>query len=65
MHDYEDDYDEDRDSFEACVDCGSPNISDMCQCCGGWLCYMHSEIGCGFCRKCPTEEWVNEQAVSL
>jgi len=62
---FDDDYDEERDGFEACCDCGSPNISDMCQCCGGWLCYMHSETGAGFCKSCPTREWINEQQSTL
>lgn len=58
---FESDYDEDRDGFEACVDCGSPNLSAMCECCGGWLCHMHSEIGAGFCKACPTQEWIDDQ----
>ena len=48
--------------LDACVDCGSPSISEMCQCCGGWLCFMHSETGAGFCRNCPTREWIDEQS---
>lgn len=47
-------------NLDACVDCGSPNAFDQCQCCGGWLCHMHSEVGGGFCRCCPTLEWIVE-----
>ena len=53
--------DDDYDSLDACCDCGSPNLSSVCECCGGWLCYMHSETGAGFCKACPTQEWIDEQ----
>lgn len=62
----DDDYWDELDEWEddhpaiACVDCGAPGI-DCCQCCGGYLCGMHSETGCGFCKACPTQEWVDEQ----
>ena len=65
IHECEDDYDEERDGFEACVNCGSPNISSTCECCGGWLCHMHSETGTGFCRSCPTADWIAEQETLL
>ena len=59
---YDDDLDQDYEhDLDACVDCGSPSISDTCECCGEWLCYMHSEIGAGFCHSCPTQEWIDEQ----
>lgn len=61
--DDDDEWDDDWREWEiACVDCGKPGI-DCCQCCGGYLCGMHSEIGCGFCRSCPTQEWIDEQDV--
>lgn len=62
--DYWDELDEweDDDPELACVDCGRPGL-DMCQCCGGWLCGMHSEIGCGFCKACPTQDWIDDQAL--
>lgn len=53
---------EDDDPEIACVDCGRPGL-DCCQCCGGYLCGMHSEIGCGFCKACPTQGWIDEQDV--
>lgn len=60
--DWYDEYEDgDRCDYEtACIDCGAPGI-DLCCCCGGWLCGMHGEIGAGFCRDCPTDEWINEQ----
>jgi hypothetical protein len=59
---YCDDLEEDDDDPEiACVDCGAPG-SDYCQCCGGCLCHRHSETGCGFCKNCPTQEWIDEQS---
>jgi len=63
-HNCEDDEWEDEGSFslEACVDCGSPEISTVCQCCGGWLCHRHAETGAGFCKACPTKEWIDEQS---
>jgi hypothetical protein len=60
-------YDEQDDRFyyeRACVDCGTEGI-DLCCCCGGWLCGMCSEVGCGFCNNCPTEEWITEQEATL
>lgn len=55
---------EDEDNYaheeEFCVNCGRPGV-DGCNCCGGWLCGMCSETGCGFCEDCPTEEWIAEQ----
>lgn len=51
-----DDWDDD-DPEMACVECGKLSI-DYCQCCGGPLCGMHSEVGCGFCKDCPTAEWI-------
>lgn len=47
--------------LDYCVDCGSPKISTMCQCCGGWLCNRHAETGAGFCKQCPTQEWIDKQ----
>lgn len=56
---------DDRYDYErACVDCGAPGI-DLCCCCGGWLCGMHGETGAGFCRACPTQEWIDEQSEEL
>src|SRR5262245_28174472 len=62
----EDDY-EDVDGMypvelEACVDCGDPHISTACECCGGWLCHRHAETGAGFCKSCPTKEWIDEHS---
>jgi hypothetical protein len=56
---YCDDLDEDDHPEIACVDCGAPGL-DCCQCCGGYLCGRHSETGCGFCSKCPTQECIDE-----
>jgi len=53
-------HEEDDDPETACMECDKPGI-DACQCCGGPLCGMHSEIGCGFCKDCPTQEWIEEQ----
>lgn len=62
-HGCEEDDDLDADYFNEghCVDCGSSSVADQCQCCGGGLCYMHSETGAGFCKNCPTQEWIAEQ----
>jgi hypothetical protein len=57
--------DDERDELDVCVDCGSPSVADMCQCCGGWLCYMHSETGAGFCKACPTQEWIADQNAAM
>lgn len=59
--------DDDPDGFdlECCVDCGDINISTTCQCCGGWLCHRHAETGAGFCKSCPTKEWIDEQQEAL
>lgn len=51
--------------LECCVDCGDINTSTMCQCCGGWLCHRHAETGAGFCKSCPTKEWIDEQQAEL
>jgi hypothetical protein len=59
----EDYYDEDYyDEGFTCLedDCNLPTNAE-CQCCGGPLCHMHNELGCGFCTDCPTQEWINEQ----
>lgn len=62
----DDDYPYERDhELDACIDCGSPHVVDGCQCCGGWLCIEHSETGAGFCRKCPTQEWIDERQETL
>ena len=55
-----DDYDENDCAFCDIKGCLLP-ASDMCQCCGKWLCHMHHETGCGFCSECPTKEWIDEQ----
>lgn len=66
MEDFYDPF-EDEDNYAheddppACIDCGKPGL-DCCQCCGGYLCGMHSEVGGGFCKDCPTEEWINKQS---
>lgn len=60
----EDNYAHEGDPETACIECYQPGI-DTCQCCGGWLCGMHSEIGCGFCKDCPTEAWIAEQKAAL
>lgn len=51
--------------LDYCVDCGDPAISTMCECCGGWLCHRHAETGAGFCKACPTQEWIDEQTRAL
>ena len=63
-YDWHGEYDDRYDHERACVDCGAPGL-DCCQCCGGYLCAMHGEIGAGFCRSCPTQEWIDEQQEEL
>ena len=61
--DYYDGYGDDPwndEDEESCAECDRPAL-DGCQCCGAPLCAMHSEIGCGFCKSCPTVEWIEEQ----
>lgn len=65
MEDYdpfedEDNYAHEDDPETTCAECNRPGI-DNCQCCGAPLCGMHSEVGAGFCKDCPTEEWIRGQ----
>ena len=56
----EDDYEDEDDNF--CNEKGCFfHATDCCQCCGVGLCHMHLELGCGFCRNCPSKEWIDEQ----
>jgi len=62
--DFDDDLDDD-DSYspdedeECCGECDDVAV-DECQCCGKPLCVMHSEIGAGFCKDCPTKDYKPE-----
>ncbi len=59
--DDEEDWDDEPERWERiCHDCDNYGI-DTCQCCGSWLCGMHSEVGAGFCKTCPTDDWIKEQ----
>lgn len=60
----EDDYYEDEEEMCGEINC-TMNAIDQCQCCGMPLCHMHSEIGAGFCRGCPTQDWIDEQQERL
>jgi hypothetical protein len=62
--DYDDDPWLDEDAGDICIECEQPAI-DGCQCCGAPLCGRHSETGCGFCKTCPTPEWIEEQLEAL
>ena len=39
-----------------CIHCGAPE-SDNCNQCGIELCAMHYEIGAGFCKEHPDDEY--------
>ncbi len=57
FQDEEDDYDPEG----SCVECGHYPCADCCQYCGMPLCLMHFELGAGFCKNCPTDEWCEEE----
>ena len=56
-----DDWEDDRIDLENICDCGR-SASDNCGFCGNPLCYIHFELGAGFCKGPHTREQVAEYA---